>query len=451
MSGYDVTVTCSWCGQVLVVPAHDLRATFVCPRCGNSQLAGALVQPSTPLRAVPVAPPVPHAVYQHGAPHQQAYQYGAPHQHVQPSIPMAPSAGRRAWSLATWLATLLGNAAWWLDRVTYGKRLFVLSILAGAVWACEHLAAELYPWALFAYCSFLYLLLLARLWWIREDDGTWTWRKFAERTFGSTSAALNGLFIREEFSFRIFLEDIQQVLISAGLGLVVLAPPLAALARFLLSESGVSSEGFVSALQTMQALGGWAVLLGGLSWISRKFAGKSPEAVAFKSAVTALARPGLAQQLPFILDVRNPAVSYDALPQELRAIAVTLSRWRPQKHDKEAGYERSLINFLKKSLPGTNPLPQHPFQAEDGTRGKIDVVVDETLAIELKRTLKASGEADRAVGQVFKYAASWKNGPVLLLLCEAPWDFAERPIMKRLGDLRAMGHAVFVVAAGRSS
>lgn len=442
MSGYDVTVTCAACGQVLVVPAHDLRAAFVCPRCGNAQVAGALVQPSTPLRAVPVAPPLQQSAGFPNARYQQP---------PQPTAPTPLGAGRRAWSLATWLATALGNVAWWLDRTTYGKRLFLLSVLAGAVWSAEHFALELYPWALLAYSSLLYLLLLAQLWWIRDDDGSWTWRKFTERSFGTLAASANGLFRREEFSFRVLLEDAQQVLIATGLGLVVLAPPIAALVRFLFSSSDAFGEGFISLLQTVQALGGWAFLFGSLAWVSRRFGRRAPATIAFKSAATALAKPGLAQHFPFVLDVRNPTVSYDALPLELRPLAVTLSEWRPREHDGERGYESSLVNFLKKRLPGVKTKQQQPFEAEDGTRGKLDVVIDDVLVIELKRSLKAAGEADRAVGQVFKYAASWKNGPVVLLLCEARWDFAEQPIVRRLAELHAMGRAVFVVAAGRAS
>jgi hypothetical protein len=375
---------------------------------------------------------------------------GYPHVQ-QPTAPTPLGAGRRAWSFATWLVTALGNVAWWLDRTTYGKRLFLLSVLAAAVWSAEHFALELYPWALLVYCSLLYLLLLAQLWWIREDDGSWTWSKFAERTLGTLAASANGLFRREEFSFRLLLEDAQQVLIATGLGLVVLAPPIAALARFFLTSSGGFEEGFVSFLQTTQTIGAWTFLFGALAWASRRFGKRAPVTVAFKSAAAALAKPGLAQHFPFVLDVRNPTVSYDALPAELRPLAITLSEWRPREHEREAGYESSLVNFLKKRLPGVTTKQQQPFEAEDGTRGKLDVVIDDVLVIELKRSLKAAGEADRAVGQIFKYAASWKNGPVVLLLCEARWDFAEQPIVRRLAELHAMGRAVFVVAAGRAS
>jgi hypothetical protein len=346
---------------------------------------------------------------------------------------------------------VLGDAAWWLDRVTYGRRLLLLSMLAGAVVAAQHLATFLYPAVLFGYCSFLYLLVLARVWWIREDDGRWTGARFAERTWGAAAAALSGVFRREELSLRTVIEDMRQVLIAVGLGLVVLTPPAAALVRFLVAGSSTVGTGFLDLLDTIQAVGGWAVVAGFLSWVSQRFGRRDPAAVAFKDAAKSLATPGRAQQLPFVLDVRNPEASYEALPVELRPLALTLAAWRPREQEREAGYERSLVRFLKKRLPGVEARTQQPFEADDGSRGRIDVVVDDVLAIELKRGLRASAEADRAVGQIFKYAASWKNGPVVLLLCEATWDFADQPMVRRLAELHAMGHAVFVVAAGRVS
>lgn len=442
MSGYDLNVGCLSCGQILVIPAHDLRAAFTCPRCGNIQAASALVQPSTPLRAMPVF-----------APEQPAFGHGPNGVQAPRGVGTSnePSASRRAWSLATWLATALGDAAWWLDRTTYGRQLPVVCVLGSIVWGSQHFATGAYPWALFAYCGLLYFLLLARLWWIREDDGSWTWRRFSERTFGAAAAALNGLLHREEFSLRALLEDLQLVLVATGLALVVLAPPLGALTRFFLSGSGELRAGFLDLLETVQTIGQGLFGAGALSWLAQWLRRRSAKTVAFKNAARSLARPGVATELPFVLDVRDPTASYDALPAELRTLAVTLSAWRPREQEREAGYERSLVRFLKKSLPGVDARTQQPFEAEDGSRGRIDVVVDDVLAIELKRALRASSEADRAVGQVFKYAASWRKGPVILLLCEAPWDFAEQPLVRRLGELHAIGRAVFVVAAGRAS
>src|SRR5262245_56171015 len=136
MSGYDVTAACSTCGQVLVLPAYDLRAAFACPRCGNTYAAASLVQPSTPLTAIPVTAPEAAIAVE---PLRPIRAWGAaPVGQPLPAMNVS-KAGRRAWSFATWLAVGLGDAAWWLDRVTYGKRLLLLSALAGAVLLAQHL------------------------------------------------------------------------------------------------------------------------------------------------------------------------------------------------------------------------------------------------------------------------------------------------------------------------
>jgi hypothetical protein len=422
---------------VLVVPASDLRVAFACPRCGNTLAASALVRPSTPLRAVPVA-----------ATQNLSPSVASPGAAQASNTPANWKGGKRAWSFATWLATSLGDIAWWLDKVTYGRRLLMLSVFAAAVLTAQHVAPALYPLVLCSYCCFVYLLVLARLWWTREDDGAWTWRRFADRGVAGVASAF-GSFQREDFSVRVLLEGLRHALVAVGLALVVLAPPLAAVTRFVLSGSSPTGQGFVDLLQTVQAIGAWSVLVGFLSWVSQRFGRRAAATVAFKDAAKALATPGFAQALPFVLDVRNAETSYDALPLALRPLAITLSEWRPREQEREAGYERSLVRFLKKRLPGVEARTQQPFEAEDGSRGRIDVVVDDVLAIELKRGLRASAEADRAVGQIFKYAASWKNGPVILVLCEASWDFAQQPMIRRLAELHALGRAVFVVAAGR--
>lgn len=51
--------------------------------------------------------------------------------------------------------------------------------------------------------------------------------------------------------------------------------------------------------------------------------------------------------------------------------------------------------------------------------------------------------------QVLKYAASWRKGPVMLLLCEASAEVADLPVLKRIAELREGGRSLFVVAAGR--
>ena len=66
-----------------------------------------------------------------------------------------------------------------------------------------------------------------------------------------------------------------------------------------------------------------------------------------------------------------------------------------------------------------------------------------------KASIEKATEADRAVGQVAKYAEAWSRGPVFLLVCESRSGFSSEPFTRRLAELQAMGRPVFAVAAGR--
>lgn len=135
------------------------------------------------------------------------------------------------------------------------------------------------------------------------------------------------------------------------------------------------------------------------------------------------------------------------LPAELRPLVNVLSAWRPRRSD-ESGYERSLVRFLERAMPGTRTRTQQPIRLRDGGRGELDVVVDDVLAIELKTSLRTASEADRAVGQLHRYSESWEHGPTMLLVCDASEGFADTGLVQRVGALRTLGLAVFVVAAG---
>lgn len=200
-------------------------------------------------------------------------------------------------------------------------------------------------------------------------------------------------------------------------------------------------EGFV---ETLSFIGTALVVLAVLTWLLRKAQRRTREAETFKQAAIALRST---QGVPFVLDAFAGTVH--GVPAELGILLDHLSRWRPRQLDSEAAYEASLKRFLQRELPGTKVERQHWLQGADGRRvGKLDLVVDDVLAIELKRLLRSS-EADRAVGQIWKYAEAWTQGPVLLLLCETRPDFAQAAFVDRVGQLREKGQPLFIVAAGR--
>jgi hypothetical protein len=291
MQQFDVHVLCTVCGQALMLPAGDLRASFTCPRCGTTQAATQLVHPSVPLRAIPavdaariVAPSYPQAPLrqEHGhdaragfgntpqqeaqaplqaQPHREALAhpppavarqpYAAPSAQPRPAaaqqphaapfapqpqphatqqpyavpnaapkrVAVAPLPSKKAAGVATAasIALALGRAAWWLDRVADGKRLVVLASLGFVVWvAREYVGGIGYVLTLLAYTSLLYLLLLARFWWVRDSDGDWTWSTFSTRARVAITDVAQTIFDAQERSWAGVLDELRSFLLAVG-------------------------------------------------------------------------------------------------------------------------------------------------------------------------------------------------------------------------------------------
>jgi hypothetical protein len=334
-----------------------------------------------------------------------------------------------------------------LDRLASGKRLATLAGLGLVVWfAREQIGGLGYVLSLFAYTSLLYLLLLARFWWVRDQDGNWSWSTFATRARVAVGDTWESVFSAQERSWAATLEQLRGFLLALGTGLVVLGAPASALVGAVLSLLGFEQAvaDFASFVETLSFVGAAVVVLAALTWLLKKTQRRTREADSFKQAALALRD---SRNVPFVLDTFDGVAS--GVPAELGILLGHLARWKPRQLDSEAAYEASLKRFLQRELPGTKIERQYWLQGSDGRRvGKLDLVVDDVLAIEMKRLLRSS-EADRAVGQVWKYAEAWTQGPVLLLLCETRADFAQAAFVNRVGQLRERGQPLFIVAAGR--
>jgi len=299
-----------------------------------------------------------------------------------------------------------------------------------------------------AYSALLYLLVLARLWWVRDADGNWSWVVLRQRLAAASGEGLGALFAAQDRSWASVLEGLRGFLLACGIGLVVLVPPLAQLAREVLSAFGlgVTAADIASMAESLGFSGAALVMLAIISWLLQKSQRRTKETESFKQAAAALRT---ARDLPFVLDLFNGPSKGLNVPAELQVLMDTLARWRPRTLDSEAAYEASLKRFLQKALPGAKVVRQQPLETAEGRPvGRLDIVVDDVLAVELKRLLRST-EADRAIGQVWKYAEAWTRGPILLLLCETRASFADAPFLTRIQGLRERGHPLFVVAAGR--
>lgn len=110
----------------------------------------------------------------------------------------------------------------------------------------------------------------------------------------------------------------------------------------------------------------------------------------------------------------------------------------------------SLHRFIRKRMPGSNPQRERPIGSRgEGTAGRADIIVAESVLIEMKRGVNTS-TAQKAVGQIKMYMRGWSQGPIILLLCDAASENAERYLRREIEDLRAKGSSVVLVLAVRS-
>ncbi|MEZ4447873.1 MAG: GxxExxY protein [Nannocystaceae bacterium] len=164
------------------------------------------------------------------------------------------------------------------------------------------------------------------------------------------------------------------------------------------------------------------------------------------------------QRLPPALDLVGPNASGAAAVHAiqdpvLKKIVTALPQWRPRKSRYEAEYQAALGRFLRRHLRGHSIQEQFPLQDRDRDarvrRRRIDFVVDNAIAIELKPRIERADASQRAIGQVREYAEMWgKRGPVLLLIVETPPGFDSSFAVRDLAIRDGSAAATMVVAAG---
>jgi hypothetical protein len=275
----------------------------------------------------PVAVQPPYAVPPGAAPAPQLVA-GAP-----------PRRKAAAVATATSVALVLGRAAWWLDRVADGKRLGVLATLGFIVWAArEELGGIGYVLTLLTYTSLLYLLLLARFWWVRDSDGNWKWSTFSTRARVAITDAAQTIFDAQERSWAGILDELRGFLLALGTGLVVLGAPVAAIVGAALSFLGLEQEraNFGAFVNTMSQVGTAAIIIALLTWFLKRTQRRAPQADLFKQAAIALRDT---RHLPFVIDTYDR--NGNGAPAELQLLLDHIGRWKPRHLDSEAAYEAS--------------------------------------------------------------------------------------------------------------
>jgi hypothetical protein len=131
-----------------------------------------------------------------------------------------------------------------------------------------------------------------------------------------------------------------------------------------------------------------------------------------------------------------------------KELITSLQNWNPKNCYYEYEFQYKLRDHLKKSLEEADIELEKPIGTrEEFNRGRADIVIDDTILIELKRDPSAIA-IQRAKGQIGQYAEIWKNkGPVILLLCNYNYEHAKISFTQVMTDLNKLDkNAITIVA-----
>jgi hypothetical protein len=125
-----------------------------------------------------------------------------------------------------------------------------------------------------------------------------------------------------------------------------------------------------------------------------------------------------------------------------------IKNWSPGKCNYEYEFQNKLYRHLKKSLPGADIELEYPIgDAAHGNKGRADIVINDTILVEMKRDSSA-GAVQRAKGQILQYSDIWRNrGPVILLLCDHDYSHAKLSYTSTMVDLNKLERPVMTIVA----
>jgi len=132
--------------------------------------------------------------------------------------------------------------------------------------------------------------------------------------------------------------------------------------------------------------------------------------------------------------------------QKFNQFIAALQSWKPRNFRYECEYQNSLYEHLEMVLPDSKIDTEYPIaDPSRNFKGRIDIVIDETILIEMKRDSSA-GAVQRAQGQIQVYSGVWSNrGPVILLLCDHEYEKAKASYAPVMLDLHKLSRPALTI------
>ncbi|MEO5644013.1 MAG: hypothetical protein ABIQ40_12955 [Bacteroidia bacterium] len=114
-----------------------------------------------------------------------------------------------------------------------------------------------------------------------------------------------------------------------------------------------------------------------------------------------------------------------------------MQSWHPVKCHYEYEFQDQLYRHLKNVLPASVIELEYPIGDKAlGNKGRADIVIDDSILIEMKRGDTSASAVQRAKGQISQYSEIWRNrGPVILLLCGHDYEHAKVTFTSTMIDL----------------
>ena len=128
--------------------------------------------------------------------------------------------------------------------------------------------------------------------------------------------------------------------------------------------------------------------------------------------------------------------------------ATALQNWNPRGAYYEYEYQDRLYRHLRKNMPDATIQLEYPIgDSSLGNKGRADIVVNDTILIEMKRD-SSTGAVQRAKGQIHQYSEIWNNrGPVVLLLCDYNYEYARLSFSPTMTELAKLNRPVITIVA----
>lgn len=125
-----------------------------------------------------------------------------------------------------------------------------------------------------------------------------------------------------------------------------------------------------------------------------------------------------------------------------------LQNWNPRNCYYEYEFQEKLFRYLRKVMPDATIETERPIGlVTDGNRGRADIVINDTILIEMKRDT-STGAVQRAKGQMMQYSDIWKDkGPVILLLCDYEYEHAKVRFASTMSDLVRLERSALTIVA----